>query len=245
MMRDLPLSVRNYWQKRRIWDRYQEERHPVIGRILREQRELTVAAVGDFAAQRTAQVDVADLGCGTGWIACDVMALERVHSLVAADINPRALIKLAAGAAKLGLEEKLRTRAGDLYQLDWGEAESFDVILCVDALHHLPDIPRMLAGIRSRLKGDGAFIGNIRAREGTAKFFSRYGPINRTLIGVQPVVDRVLPERSRLRNWLGSIGYFRIRTFRRSEVEHLLEDGGFRIERMNSGFYHWFVGAKG
>lgn len=243
-MKPLPASVKDYWQKRRVWDRYQEEQHPTIGAMLREQRLITVATVRDFAALRPGPVDVADLCCGTGWIANDLMQLGRLHSLLAADVNEEALHRLETEATRLGLQNKLQTRSGDLYRMDWGAEKSFDVILCMDALHHLPDIPGMLEGIRARLKDDGIFVGNIRAKEGANQFFDRYGPLKRTLIRMQPLMDRVLAERSALRRWLGSIGYFRILTFSKVEVERLLAESGFSIQQSASGGYHWFVCGK-
>jgi ubiquinone/menaquinone biosynthesis C-methylase UbiE len=103
LQRELPPSVSSYWQKRRVWDRYEEENHPVIGKILQEQRELVVRAVREFAEPQARAITVADLGCGTGKVALDIMALERVETLLAVDINDLALRKDAAGAAQLGL----------------------------------------------------------------------------------------------------------------------------------------------
>lgn len=240
-MKDLPPSVSTYWRKHRVWDRYQEEQHPVIGQALREQRELVVAAVRGFAETRTDPITVADLGCGTGSVANDLMSLSQVQSLLAVDISEQALEKVRTRAAQLGTQAKLRTLSGDFYGLNWPATERFDVVVCMDVLHHLPDIPRMLAIIRDRLRPDGMFVGNIRAQEGTATFFRRYGPIKRALIGIQPAVDRALPANSWLRRWLGSIGYFRIRTFRRAEAEKSLREAGFDIQRVESGYYHWFI----
>jgi ubiquinone/menaquinone biosynthesis C-methylase UbiE len=244
-MRPLPETVKNYWQKRRVWDRYQEEQDPAIGAMHREQRTRTVAAVREFAAGRPEPVDAADVCCGTGWISHDLMQLERIRSLLAADISAPALARLETRARELGGQAKLRTLCGNLYELDWGSEKSFDVIVCMDALHHLPDIPGMLRNIRHRLKVDGIFIGNIRSSEGAARFFDRYGLVNRVLIGIQPAVDRLLPEKSFVRRWLGNIGYFRILTFTRSEAEQLLTQAGFSVLRLTSDGYHWFVCAPG
>ena len=52
-IRDLPSSVANYWQKRRIWDRFREEEHPVIGVILQAQREYVVAAARTGTSRRS------------------------------------------------------------------------------------------------------------------------------------------------------------------------------------------------
>jgi len=241
LQRELPPSVSSYWQKRRVWDRYEEENDPVIGKILQEQRELVVRAVREFAEQQARGITVADLGCGTGKVALDIMALERVETLLAVDINDLALRKVAAGAAQLSLQNKLRFLSGNFYELNWKSDDLFDVVVCMDVLHHLPDIPRMLGIIRGRLKPGGSLVGNIRAREGTDLFFGRYGPAKRWLIRIQPGVDRLLPQKSLLRRWLGSVGYFRIRTFPRSDAEKLLRDAGFNIRQIETGYYHWFV----
>jgi len=238
---ELPSTVSSYWQKRRVWDRYEEENHPIIGKILREQRELVVQAVREFAVARGSPVAVADLGCGTGKVATDLMALETVQNLLAVDINDLALRKVAAGAAQLGLQNKLRFLSGDFYALQWKPDDRFDAVVCMDVLHHLPDIPRMLDIIRNRLKPGGVFVGNLRAREGTGVFFNRYGLVKRWLIRIQPAVDRMLSARSIIRRWLGSIGYFRIRTFPRGETEALLRNAGFDVRQLETGYYHWFV----
>jgi ubiquinone/menaquinone biosynthesis C-methylase UbiE len=235
--------VSGYWQKRRIWDRYEEENDPVIGRIHQEQRELVVNAVRKFASRQEKPITVVDLGCGTGKVAIELMGIERVAGVLAVDINDLALRKVAAGAAQLGLQAKFRFLSGDFYALDWKADDLFDVVVCMDVLHHLPDIPGMLGIILSRVKPGGVFVGNIRAREGTGVFFNRYGLVKRWLICAQPGVDRVLPQKSFLRRWLGSIGYFRIRTFPRAEAEALLRDAGFDIQQFVTGGYHWFVCA--
>jgi SAM-dependent methyltransferase len=238
---ELPPTVSSYWQKRRVWDRYEEENDPVIGTILQQQRELVVGAVREFAAGRENPIAVADLGCGTGKVATDLMALERVQSLLAVDINDLALRKVAAGAAQLGLQNKLRFLSGDFYALEWKPDDRFDVVVCMDVLHHLPDIPGMLDIIRGRLRPGGVFVGNLRAREGTGVFFERYGLVKRWLIRIQPGVDRMLPARSIIRRWLGSVGYFRIRTFLRRDTEAMLRDAGLDIRRLETAAYHWFV----
>jgi len=241
---ELPATVGSYWQKRRVWDRYEEENDPVIGKILQEQRELVVQAVREFAAKQDKLVLVADLGCGTGKVAVDLMALDRVQSLLAVDINDLALRKVAAGAAQSGLQNKLRFLSGDFYELNWKPDDRFDVVVCMDVLHHLPNLPRMLAMIKSRLTPGGIFVGNIRSRESAKKFFDRYGLVKRWLIRIQPEVDRRLPAKSRIRRWLGSIGYFRIRVLTRRETETVLRDAGFGIREFATGYYHWFVCAR-
>lgn len=241
LQRELPPSVSSYWQKRRVWDRYEEENDPVIGRILQEQRELVVRAVREFAEQQARPITVADLGSGTGKVASDLMALERVETLLAVDINDLALHKVAAGAAQLGLQNKLRFLSGDFYELNWKSDDLFDVVVCMDVLHHLPDLPRMFKVIKGRLKPGGVLVGNVRSRENAKVFFDRYGLVKRWLIRIQPGVDRRLPQRSLLRRWLGSIGYFRIRTFPRGEAEKLLHDAGFNVRQFEAGYYHWFV----
>lgn len=241
---NLPPTVVEYWRRRRLWDRYEEERHRLIGSILQEQRELAVQAVREYARQHKQRLRIADLGCGTGRIACDLLALEETELLVAVDVNPQALQRTRQHAREQKLEGKLRTLEGDFYQLNWGPDASFDVILCMDALHHLPDVPTMLRIIRGRLRPEGIFVGNFRSAASAPLFFGRYGIIKRWLIGIQPALDRTLSADSRLRQWLGSIGYFRIRTFERQEVERLLLDADYRILALEEGAYYWFCASR-
>jgi SAM-dependent methyltransferase len=245
LTRDLPPSVAGYWRNRRVWDRFREEEHPVIGQIHREQREFVVSIIRDFAGHQDSPINVVDLGCGTGRVACDLMGLARVRELLAVDINAQAVRKVAAAAAKLGLQEKLRVRSGNFYELAWKAEGVFDVAVCMDVLHHLPDVPGMLGIIRGRLKPGGIFVGNIRSAEGTDTFFHRYGLVKRTLIKVQPMADRAIPNKSTLRRWLGDIGYLRIRTYTQAQTRRLLEAAGFRITRFDSSFYHSFVCTPG
>jgi 2-polyprenyl-3-methyl-5-hydroxy-6-metoxy-1,4-benzoquinol methylase len=51
------------------------------------------------------------------------------------------------------LQNKLRFLSGNFYELSWKSDDLFDVVVCMDVLHHLPDIPRMLGIIRGRLAG--------------------------------------------------------------------------------------------
>ncbi|MEO0108907.1 MAG: methyltransferase domain-containing protein [candidate division WOR-3 bacterium] len=233
----------SYWRKRRVWDRFQEEQDPILGRIHQGQRAFVINAVAAFAQGRGALAAI-DLGAGTGRIACDLLMMPQVRELLAVDINPRALRKVGAMAAKRGLQTKLRLRVGDFYRLDWRADEVFDVVLCIDVLHHLPDVALMLEIVCGRMTQDGIFVGNIRATEKTSLFFNRYGLLKRALVKLQPTVNRLVPQNSILRQALGDIGYLRLQTYSRPEVEGLLKRSGFQICVLNSSHYHTFVCRK-
>ena len=114
------------------------------------------------------------------------MALDGVQSLLAVDINDLALRKVAAGAAQLGLQNKLRFLSGNFYELSWKSDDFFDVVVCMDVLHHLPDIPRMLGIIRGRLKQAAFSSATCAPERDPCVFFERYGPVKRWLIRIQP-----------------------------------------------------------
>ena len=94
------------------------------------------------------QMDVLDFGAGTGLIAARIA--PRVKRIVAVDISPAMLEKLAA---KPELEGKVETVCRDLLEdpLD----ERFDLIASAMALHHVEDTSRLLQRFNEMLNDSG------------------------------------------------------------------------------------------
>ena len=121
--------------------------------------------IQDFAlllahADCTPNSRVLELGCGSGW-ASEWMA-RLGFKVTALDINDDML--------ELGRERMVACRrafpetpmsvdfvTGDAEALDF-EDESFDAVYCLNALHHIPDIPKALAEIHRVLKKGGRFL---------------------------------------------------------------------------------------
>ncbi len=103
---------------------------------------------------------VLELGCGSGW-ATEWMA-RLGFKVTALDINAD-MLELGQermAACKRAFPEtpmSVEFVTGDAEALDF-EDETFDAVYCLNALHHIPDIPTALAEIHRVLKKGGRFL---------------------------------------------------------------------------------------
>jgi ubiquinone/menaquinone biosynthesis C-methylase UbiE len=128
-----------------------------FGPIGQEQVRAKVAkALGGWP--ESAFGEALEVGSGTGYFSLNLLQLGLIGRLVATDISPGMLGKLAATAERLGLE--LETEASDAEDLPF-EDGSFDLVFGHAVLHHLPDLPAALAEFRRVLRPGGtlAFCG--------------------------------------------------------------------------------------
>jgi SAM-dependent methyltransferase len=88
---------------------------------------------------------VADIGCGTGLLAC--AAAQMARSVRAIDISAPMLAAARARAANLGLHNIAFERAGFL---SFAASGDLDLIVSKNALHHLPDLWKAVALTRMR-----------------------------------------------------------------------------------------------
>jgi putative AdoMet-dependent methyltransferase len=91
------------------------------------------------------QTAVADIGCGTGLLACEAARIGR--SVRAIDVSDRMLSRARARAADLGLANIGFERAGFL---TFAASGDLDLIVTKAALHHLPDMWKAVAFTRMR-----------------------------------------------------------------------------------------------
>ncbi len=99
---------------------------------------------------------MADIGCGTGLLACTAAATgARVHAV---DVSRPMLRRAAARAVKMGLATISFHHAGFL-GFDLGTAK-LDIVTSKNALHHLPDFWKAVAltRIHDGLKPGGQFL---------------------------------------------------------------------------------------
>ncbi|WP_374569950.1 class I SAM-dependent methyltransferase [Phenylobacterium sp.] len=87
----------------------------------------------------TAEMAMADIGCGTGLLACEAAAMCR--QVQAIDVSAAMLAAARARAEAQGLENIAFQRAGFLSF----EARDLDLITTKNALHHLPDFWKAMA----------------------------------------------------------------------------------------------------
>lgn len=103
------------------------------------------------------QAEVADLGCGSGMILCDVLALKpgwRGHGL---DISPAAVNYARRLAAHKGTGERADFRVGDIARLPF-ETNALDLVIASEVVEHLPEPERVIAEIARVLRPGGQLI---------------------------------------------------------------------------------------
>ncbi len=108
------------------------------------------AAIADTLALRT-DMRALEYGCGTGLVS--VLLAPRLGHIVAADVAPAMLDVLDAKCRQAGLTH-IETRRLDL-TADPLPAERFDLIFSSMTLHHIEDVPAVLAALASLLKPGG------------------------------------------------------------------------------------------
>lgn len=108
------------------------------------------AAIADALPLRT-DMRALEYGCGTGLVS--VLLAPRLGHIVAADVAPAMLDVLDAKCRQAGLTH-IETRRLDL-TADPVPAERFDLIFSSMTLHHIEDVPAVLAALASLLKPGG------------------------------------------------------------------------------------------
>lgn len=103
------------------------------------------------------QAEVADLGCGSGMILCDVLALKpgwRGHGL---DISSAAVNYARRLAAHKGIGERADFRVGDIARLPFA-TRSLDLVIASEVVEHLPEPEQVIAEIAQVLRPGGQLI---------------------------------------------------------------------------------------
>jgi SAM-dependent methyltransferase len=100
-----------------------------------------------------------EIGAGTGYFSLNLVRAGVVDR-ACTDISPGMLGTLAGNAERLGIGERVETRAADAEALPCADA-SFDLVLGHAVLHHLPDLPRAFGELHRVLRAAGtlAFAG--------------------------------------------------------------------------------------
>lgn len=102
----------------------------------------------------SADQNVLEVGCGTGSTA--LLLAPDVKKMTASDISKR-MIEIGEGKAQDQNVDNVTFRQGALPDETLAR-ESFDTILCYNALHLVPDLPVVLRNLRGALKPGGVFI---------------------------------------------------------------------------------------
>lgn len=167
ILRDVPPDGRSYWQAR-YWDRDSAERHAVLGPEFLLQRSSVEQLLKKYGADADR---VLEFACGTG-----------EFTKMIAELDPAELVALDISRAGLDITKSKVSHAGlRLVQGDfWADHKlgQADLVVCVDAIHHLGDVRQVLARLKTFVKPGGLLIGNVWTSDNFHEFGrKRYGTI--------------------------------------------------------------------
>ncbi|HXP18943.1 MAG TPA: class I SAM-dependent methyltransferase [Streptosporangiaceae bacterium] len=168
VLRGIPPNGTRYWAAR-YWDREAAERHQVLSPEFLSQKETIARFLREYG---TGAKHVLEFACGTGEFTALAAELTPAAQITALDVSEQGL-KLARGRVK---HDNLRLVCGDFWA-DNGLAPA-DLVMCIDAIHHLGDIREVLTRLRSFVLPGGTFIGNLWTADHFHEFQrKRYGTI--------------------------------------------------------------------
>lgn len=228
----LPKGVEKYWANN-VWDRTLFEGSP-LGKYFKRQRTLLKKYVLKYRPD-----SVLILCCGVGVETQMIENMSFVKKIVAIDINKKSC-ELARKRVKT---KKVTIVNGNVYKVRYQEA--FDMVVCIDALHHLGNQELILENVYRALKTNGLFVGDYFGEE---KFVSwmikKRGLFMYIYLNCKHHFARlfhyfnVIPKK-----WIEN-GWMRSFLFTRSEVREHLTKHSFRVLSLISDEWHFFVARK-
>ena len=122
------------------------------GWLTAEEQDLFIAWLGLSRSSH-----LLDLACGSGRPTLRIAQQTgcRVSGL---DLHSEGVANAQASAAELRYEGRADFRQGDAAERLPFEESSFDAVICIDAINHLPDRPRVLAEWRRVLRPGGVLL---------------------------------------------------------------------------------------
>jgi ubiquinone/menaquinone biosynthesis C-methylase UbiE len=103
-------------------------------------------------------IRVLDLGCGRGRILMQMAGLFPASRFVGMDLSQEAIVQARADAARRGLTN-VEFVVADLSDFDQkAEADSFDLVMTLDAIHDQARPLNVLRGIHRTLRSDGLYL---------------------------------------------------------------------------------------
>jgi SAM-dependent methyltransferase len=151
IVRDIPPDGRDYWA-RRFWDRDTHEQHPLLSQEFLRQKETVAEFLSRYAADAGRIIEFA---CGTGEFTRLAAERTRAKEITAVDISEEGLRR----ARERVRHDNLRLVHGDFWaDLGLGTA---DVVMCIDAIHHLGDVRAVLRRLTASVAPGGIVVGNL------------------------------------------------------------------------------------
>lgn len=166
LISDTAPNGKSYWA-RRFWDRDASEKHPMLAEEFLRQKETITAYLEKYGADARRSIEFA---CGTGEFTRLTAEHTNVEEMIAMDISAQGL----AIARTRVQHDNIQLVQGDF----WGEHdfEPAELVLCIDAIHHLGRIGDVVEHIKKYVKPGGIFIGNLFTSDNFHEFErKRYG----------------------------------------------------------------------
>ena len=143
-----------------LYHRFEAEhynnRHPEIFKSVTQQHWQEL--LQSIAAEMPAEIDVLDLGCGTGFaslMALRYLGADRIHRLLCADPSTEMLEKSRAALQEAGFQVEY---VAGFIETVRQRNEHFDLILTNSVIHHVFDLDSFFAQIGALLNTDGFYI---------------------------------------------------------------------------------------
>jgi SAM-dependent methyltransferase len=147
---DRATGATSYWRSRH-WDRSEAESDPMLGPEYVDERLRIVQLISERATTGAAALDIA---CGTGAFSSALLTAP-IESLAAVDVSPHAL---SIARKRIGADRRASLVEGDFWE--FVPRRPPDLILCVDALHHLGMPAKVLQRLRDLGRPGTHVIGN-------------------------------------------------------------------------------------
>jgi SAM-dependent methyltransferase len=154
-----PTSVREHYEseerletRRAVWRGDSQGRQP---------QDVAAASIGSVAP-----TSILEVGCGTGAFAARLLSEHPAATLIATDQSTRMV--------ELTRERRVDARVADVMDLPFGDA-TFDVVVAMWMLYHVPDLEGALAQVRRVLRPGGLFVAATNGDEHLADLLGEAG----------------------------------------------------------------------
>ena len=189
LVRDSFVQPVAHWRNR-TWDGFRAESHDALGAAYVEER----AELSGWIERVAPSSCVLDVGAGTGRYSLDAARAGAAH-VTALDVSQSALDEVARRAAEEDAGNVIRVHVGDF----WRQGATcrcgrpFDLVMCMDAIHHLGQLPQVIARLHQLAGAGGVVIGDVWTRDNFGEFQrARRGTIEHTLASLRFVVGAAI-----------------------------------------------------
>ncbi|GAA0297059.1 class I SAM-dependent methyltransferase [Streptomyces polychromogenes] len=169
LLKDTPPDGRRYWAAR-FWDREAAEQHPLLRDHFLAQKDTIAGYLKKYGAETER---VLEFACGTGDFTKLAAENTPAKAITALDISAQGLEIVRGRVTHEGLDL--------VYGDFWAENKvgTADLVMCVDAIHHLGDVRQVLERMKTFVAPGGVLVGNLWTGDNFHAFErQRYGTLN-------------------------------------------------------------------